>query len=150
MPCIDAIDKKALTLKSQENVESALAKLKKAKTPVAVVIDEDGQAAGLFSIKGIMQNLMPVSLPVGDGPVSSITLDAAPGVARRLRKLYPLTVREVMDRKVQTIAPEARVVEAMRKMLEAGAPAVIILDDEENYLGLVTESSLMERLESVG
>lgn len=150
MPCIDAIDKKALTFASDMVVEDALAKLKKAKAAVAVVLDQDGQAAGLFSVKGLLQNLMPVSLPVGGGgEIPAIKLDAAPGVAKRLRRLYPLTVGEVMDRQLFVVDPSARLIEAIRRLIEYGALAVIVGNEDDGYLGLITESSVMDRLEVV-
>ena len=143
MPCIDAIDKKALTLKSDVRVEDALAKLKKAKTQVAVILDEEGRAAGLLSFKGLMQNLMPVSIDVGGRPLS---LDAAPGVGKRLRKLYPLNVGEVMEHTLYAVAPSSRLIEAMRCCREFSAPAVVVENDDKDFLGLITESSVMERL----
>lgn len=150
MPCIDAIDRKALSVSADLTVEQALALLKKSKASVALVLGEDGQPAGLFSIRGLMQGLMPVSLPVGDGPIPAIRLDAAPGVAKRLRRLYPLPVGQVMERRFQTVEPGARLIEAIQKILETGAPGVLVGNEDEGFAGLITEQSVMDRLEGVG
>ncbi|MCB9991793.1 MAG: CBS domain-containing protein [Rhodospirillales bacterium] len=145
MPCIDAIDKKALTFKEDVSVEDAVAKLKKAKAGAAVVLDKDGKAAGTISFKGLISNLMPVSIAIGGG---SVSLDAAPGVGKRLLKLYPLTVGEIMERQMYKVAPAARLIEAMRSMMEHAAPAVIVENDDGEYLGIITETSIIERLEA--
>ena len=99
MPSHAAMVSKPVTVSPDLNVEKAIETLQKNKIDAAAVVDEEGALVGLFSLTVMMKNLLPVSVVVQDGIQLDIPIKAAPGIAKRLRKVYPLTVAEIMERK---------------------------------------------------
>lgn len=149
MPCLAAIEKKMIQLSPDDDVESAIEKLKKAKVNAAPVVDEGGRLLGLFSFKGLMRNLVPVSVAMADGIKIDIKVGAAPGVARRLANVKPLKVTEVMDRKVITVGPTEPLWEGVSLLTNHGGPLAVV-DDDHRLLGIISYTSMLEQLESTG
>ena len=89
MPSHAAIDDKAVTFAPDMEVEKALAELKKKKVDAAAVVGKDKVVEGVFSIPILMKNLLPVSVAMADGIQLDVTVRAAPGIAKRLKKVYP-------------------------------------------------------------
>ncbi|MBK6894994.1 MAG: CBS domain-containing protein [Alphaproteobacteria bacterium] len=146
MPCLAAIDKTSLQIHPDDDVQVAIDKLKKGKVNSAPVVDEQGRLLGLFSFKGLMRNLVPVSVAMADGIKIDIKVGAAPGVARRLANVKPLMVTEVMDRKVQTVGPEEPLWEGVSLLTNHGGPLAVI-DDQNKLLGMISYTSMLELLE---
>ncbi|MBK9584812.1 MAG: CBS domain-containing protein [Alphaproteobacteria bacterium] len=146
MPCHVAIEKNTLRISPDDDVESAINKLKQGKVNSAPVVDEQGHLLGLFSFKGLMRNLVPVSVAMADGIKIDIKVGAAPGVARRLANVKPLMVTEVLDRKVQTVGPEEPLWEGVSLLTNHGGPLAVI-DDQNRLLGMISYTSMLELLE---
>lgn len=146
MPCRAAIEKNTLRILPDEDVESAIAKLKKGKVNSAPVVDDQGMLLGLFSFKGLMRNLVPVSVAMADGIKIDIKVGAAPGVARRLANVKPLKVTEVMERKVQSVGPDDPLWEGVSLLTNHGGPLAVV-DDQNRLLGMISYTSMLEELE---
>ena len=148
MPCHAAMMDKPLTLSPDTEIEKALAELKKKKRDFAAVVDEDGVLIGLFSLYILMRNLLPVSVAVTGGIPLDIPIKAAPGIAKRLRKVYPLKVQELMERKkINTVYPQTPIWECINSILTHGSPVMVIEDDQGKFLGAITERSAFEELQ---
>ncbi|MCL4677585.1 MAG: CBS domain-containing protein [Alphaproteobacteria bacterium] len=148
MPCYAAIEKKLVKLAPDQNVESAIALLKKSKVNSAPVVDEQGKLLGLFSFKGLMRNLIPVSVAMTDGIKVDIKVGAAPGVAKRLGRVKPLKVTEVMDRKVLSVGPEEPLWEGVSLLTNHGGPLAVV-DEHNKLLGMITYTSMLAELEAM-
>lgn len=148
MPCYSAIVDKKVTVSPDETVEKALKAIKKGKVNAVAVIDEDGQFHGIFSMKVLLNNLIPVSVAVNEGVHLDVKLPAAPGVAKRLNNVKPLAVSEVMDRKPQSVLPDAPVWQGVSLLTKNGSPLCVV-DDKGKFHGLITYESLVDDLENI-
>lgn len=146
MPCHAAIAEKTITFSPETEVEKAIKDLQKKKQDAAAVVDGDGKVEGFFSLTTVMKNLLPVSVAMSDGIQLDVTVRAAPGIAKRLKKVYPLTVSEIMDRKFETVGPETPIWEAVNHLVVTGLPLVVTEGEDKKYLGLITSQSAMDEL----
>ncbi|MFP4098259.1 MAG: HPP family protein [Alphaproteobacteria bacterium] len=145
MACHSAIEKKGSVLLPEETVENALAVLKEHEITAVPVIDGDGGFQGLFSIGILLRNLIPVSLTTSSGVQIDMKMTAVPGVAKRLAKIMPLSVAEVMDRKPARILPNEPIWEVVGQLTVKGEPLCVI-DEKGKFIGLITYNSLFHEL----
>ena len=146
MPCHAAIAEKTIIFSPDTEVEKAIKELQKKKQDAAAVVNADGAAEGFFSLATVMKNLLPVSVAMSDGIQLDVTVRAAPGIAKRLKKVYPLTVSEIMDRKFETVGPETPIWEAVNHLVVTGLPLVVTDGEDSKYIGLITAQSAMDEL----
>ena len=59
-----------------------------------------------------------------------------------------LVARDVMTKDVRTIGPQAGVEEIAKLLVECNISAVVVVDDEQKVIGLVSEGDLMRRCET--
>jgi len=147
MPCHAAIAGKLVTVTSDQLVEDVLKAMKKAKVSHACVVDKDGALLGLFSYGGLIRNIMPVSVPTADGLVLDVKVRAAPGIAKRLQKAYPLPVEQFMERKVRFVNPETPIWEGVSYLIQYGAPLLVVDTESNKPMGFITEESALAELE---
>ena len=146
MPCHSAMIENPLSVKSDEEVGEVLAKLKKAKTQYAPVLDEDDKLVGMFSYEILLKNLLPVSVAMADGIQLDVTVRAAPGIAKRLKKVYHLPVSDFMERKVNAVHPETPTWEGINFLIMHGAPLVVVDSETEKLAGLMNGESALDEL----
>lgn len=143
MSLTSAMTAKFITLSADDPAEKALAALKKAGADSGVVVDSNGRLEGVLSIQSVLRNLLPVSVVVGNSPVS---VGAAPGVAKRLNKISALRVADVMDRKAKTLPPEASLLDALNVLLETPSPVYVADSASGKVLGQITTQSIYDEL----
>lgn len=148
MPCHSAILSKSVYVRPDNTVEQALKEIKKAKVTAAAVLDESGTFHGIFSMKILLANLIPVSVAISGGVQLDIKLPAAPGVAKRLNNIKALAVSEIMDRKPVSVTPDAPVWEGVSLLTKHGNPLSVI-DDKGKFHGLITYESLVDDLSNM-
>ena len=146
MPCHAAVIEKPLTIAPDMEVEKALKELKKKKQTTAAVVDSKGVLLGSFSIQGVMRNLLPVSVVMADGIVVDVPIQAAPGIAKRLKKVYPLKVEELMEKKVAMVMPETPVWECVNALLRHGT-LFVVEGENRKFLGMIDERSALDELQ---
>lgn len=151
MPCHSAMVKDVLVVKPNEKVESILKKMaKKNAADTVVVLDEDGVLEGYMNMKVLLKNLLPVSVSLqGTVKTSDVQIGAAPGIAKRLRKVKPLEVSAIMERKFETLEPDAPVWVGVQKLVELGSPIFIVDDETKKYVGMIDEESTIGELERI-
>ena len=148
MPCHSAILKKIVTASPDDTVEVVLKSIKKGKAQACAIVDKDGLFLGLFSMKILLRNLIPVSVAMTDGVQIDIKVTAAPGVAKRLANVKTLAVSELMDRKPDTVYPDAPIWEGVSVLTKNGSPLPVV-DHSGKLHGLITYDSLVNDLESI-
>ena len=148
MPCHSAIVKNGICVSPDDSVEDVMKTLKKSKAQAAAVVDDDGLFLGVFSLKILLKNLIPVSVAMANGIQVDVQVTAAPGVSKRLSNIKPLSVLEVVERKPTTISMDSPLWEGVGLLVKHGSPLVVV-DGEGKYKGFVTHESLIESLESV-
>lgn len=144
MPCHAAMIDKHLTVSEDEEVGKVLKALKKNKTPAAAIINADGELSGLFSHHILLTNLLPVNVSVAG---LSVGMEAAPGVAKRLRKVKALPVKDLMSTKFGVVHPETPTWEGLKLILESANPVIVIDQTSKKPLGMITEESIYEEFE---
>ena len=148
MPCHTAVLKNVLTISPEDVVEDALKALHKQKISVAPVVDDNGILVGLFSMRSLLKNLIPVQVAMNDGVTMDIKVGAAPGVAKRLQKVKPLKVLEIMERKVETVRPDDPIWEGVSCLTKQDDP-VAVVDESHKFVGLMTHASMIQELEDI-
>ncbi len=148
MPCHTAVVKDLLIVSPDDIVEDALQNLHKQNIAAAPVVDENGLLVGLFSMRSLLKNLIPVQVAMNDGVTMDIKVGAAPGVAKRLHKVKPLKVHEIMERKVETVRPDDPIWEGVSSLTRQEGP-VAVVDENNKFIGLMTHSSMILELEDI-
>ena len=148
MPCHSAICKKTVIVSHNDTVENVLQAIKKAKVFAAAVKDDDGNFIGTFSEKVLLNNLIPVSFATSKGVQIDIKVQAAPGIAKRLAKVMPLSVSELMDRKPSTVSPDDPIWQGVATLTKHGEPLCVV-DDKGKFLGMITYESLVNDLQDM-
>lgn len=148
MPCHSAIEKKTVTAKADDTVEMVLKSIKKSKVKACAIVDDNGIFLGLFSMKILLKNLIPLSVTMTNGVKIDIKVTAAPGVAKRLANVKILAVSELMDRNPDTVFPDAPIWEGVGVLTKEGSPLPVV-DNTGKLHGLITYDSLVSDLESI-
>lgn len=149
MPCHTAMIDKPLTASPDDPVEKVLANMKKKKAEYVSIVDKDGVLQGLFSFQILMKNLLPVSVAMSNGVRIDVGLKAAPGIAKRMKKVLPLPVSDIMERKMNLVRPETPTWEGINLLVSQGAPLAVVEDENMKFLGLITSVSAVEDLQKM-
>lgn len=149
MPCHSATITNPLTVKPDTLIEDVLAKMAKKKTDYAVIVDKDKIVQGLFSAQILMKNLLPVSVAMADGVSVNLGVRAAPGIAKRLKKVLPLPVSDIMERKLHFVRPETAIWEGINALVQYGDPLVVVEDENLRFMGLMVASAALEDLQKL-
>ena len=144
MPCKDALLTGALVAKKGQTVEEVVAMLEKENIRAVPVVDEKNILIGLFSYKSLFTRLLPVSATMEDGLQSlDFIVGAVPGIAKRLRKLYPQNVEDIANKDCKVLYPETPSWEAVRLIVKYGSPIPVVDDKTGEFMGIITKQSLM-------
>ncbi len=147
MPCHAAMIDKFLSVSPDDGVEQTLAAMKKAKTDLAPVVDGAGVTVGSFSLKTLLENLLPVSVNMNDGTSLDVHLGAAPGIAKRLKKISPLKVGDLMNRKFVAVHPDTPLWEGVNVLVQnSGMPILVVEPRSGKALGIITTQSALDEL----
>lgn len=148
MPCHAAMIDQFITLSPDDEVEKALGVMKKANIDMAPVVDGTGGVIGIFSLKTLLENLLPVSINLKDGTqLSGVTLGAAPGIAKRLKKVFPLKVSDLMERQFTAVYPDTPLWEGVSQLVQNGGRPVFVIEPKSGRpLGVITTQSALDEL----
>jgi CBS domain-containing membrane protein len=94
-------------------------------------LGEDGELAGILSRRDVFRTALKRTLGYGE--------------AAQDRLLEMLVVKEVMTNEVETIAPDAPIQEAARRMLDRNISALVVVEGER-LVGMLTESDFVRHV----
>lgn len=146
MPAHAAISGKLVTFPEGTAVEDALAALDAAEQAAGAVVDSAGKTVGVFGYFSAIKTILPVSVSMPDGSRVNLHVSAAPGIALRLKKILPLSVTEVMERKFQSIAPDAGLSEVAFALTHSPEPLLVMDPETRHPLGFVAPHSVFKEL----
>ena len=147
-PSTDAVITDVLTLKPEQTVREAMDIFTERNIRSLPVIDNDGKFVGMFGLRHILLDLLPKSVSMQDGLENlDFIQGSTPGVAKRLRKLYPQLVSEHMEKEPITIDESTALWEAVRIMAKYGSPIALIEQESNKFVGLISRQTLLRRLE---
>lgn len=149
MPCNAATIKQAISVSTEDTVEKVIDVLREHQIDAVPVLDKNGKLEGVFSTRILLKNLLPVSVTTGDDILMDIKIGAAPGVAKRLKKVKPLKVSELMLRKMHIVAPSAPLWEGVNLLVHHGSPILVVEPETGKFIGMMTEQSVIDELERV-
>jgi len=149
MPCHSAIVKKNITLSPDTPVEKALKTIRKEKVSAIAVIEDDGMFLGLFSMRILLKDLIPVSVIMSGGVKIDIKVTAAPGVAKRLENVKTLPIADLMEKKPVTVFPDTPIWEGVRMLTTGEGEPLPVVDNTGKFCGLITYDSLINDLENI-
>lgn len=157
-PCSEAMVKAIISINPENTIKQALEIFEKNNIRSLPVIDEGGKLVGLFGLKHVLLNLLPASATMQDGlPRLDFVMGAAPGIAKRLKKVYNMPVSELMDKNPMVLYPDTSTWEALRVIALHGSPISIVEKDTGNFAGMISRQSLiadmhvlMEEMEKEG
>jgi CBS-domain-containing membrane protein len=157
MSCKDAMIAKVAVARQSDTVETALALLKGEPSGIVPVVDGDGRTVvGIFSRRGLLQEILPasVNVPVAGEidsvsmPMSAGMLAAAPGLSKRLQKLMLQPLSAVVPAKFASVSANTPLWEGISRLGEAGE-ALAVLDEDGGLQGIISETSLLNALEAM-
>lgn len=143
-PCTRAMVSDVTTIKPDQTVEEALQIFKERCIRNVPVVDADGKFLGLFGLRQVLLNLLPkaASMEHGLGNLKFV-IDAAPGIAKRLRKLHPVSVSEIMNKNPSICFEDTSTIEALRIMAMEGSP-VVVVDRDGKFKGIISRKTLLD------
>lgn len=145
MPCYAAMNDKPVFAHEDQTVQEVLTILEKKKIDYIAIVDDKKTLQGVFSYRELFKNLLPVSIPMAGAGNMSLKLNA-PGVAKRLLKVEPLPVRDVMDRKPTVVYPETPTWKGTTMFAQTGEPLFVVDESTGKLLGVVDGLSIMHEL----
>lgn len=145
MPAHAAATKELAIIAQDSTVKKALSQLKKAKTDFGAVINEDQKLIGLFSLQSLLKNILPVQVDVAGG--QSISIDAAPGAAKRLNKSLELPVVQFMKQKINVITPDAPLWDALKQLNDTENPLIMVEPQSNKPIGYIDCNTAIAELQ---
>lgn len=138
---------KVVTVKPTDTVKEALAALEKKHLRCAPVIDKTGKLVGMFSLHIILRNMLPVSVVMEDGLNKlDFVIGAHPTISRKLKKMQPKKVSDVMATEIVVLNPETPTWEAIRLLVKYGSPLSVVNQENGNLLGIMSEQSVIDEM----
>lgn len=146
-PCSEAMIEKLITINPENTVKQAFEIFEINNIRSLPVVDDEGQLVGLFGLRHILLNLLPKSASMQDGLTRlDFVVGAAPGIAKRLKKIYNVPVKELMDENPLVLHPETATWEALRVMALHGSPISIVEEKTGKFKGMISRQSLLADL----
>lgn len=150
MPCKDAILENPVVGRQGQTVEDIMSMLEDKHIRSVPVVDENDKLLGIFGYDQILNQLLPVSARIEDGLQRlDFIVGAAPGVAKRLRKLYPLKVEDVLKKDCCVVYPQTPTWEAIRLLVKYGSPIPVVEEKSGIMIGIITEQSALADLKNI-
>lgn len=150
MPCQDLMITNVITVRPDQTVGEAMEVFEMEHIRSVPVVDENNVLVGLFSLKVILENFLPVSAVMEDGLQRlNFVVGAAPGIAKRLRKLKDKTISEVMQKDCLVTYGDTATWEAVRLMARYGSPIPVVEKKSHKLIGLISSQSLLAGLRQI-
>ncbi len=149
MPCHSATTKNLITASPDQTVEDVLALMKKEDVDAVPVVDEEQKLVGVFSTHVLLKNLLPVSVAMAGGLQVDVAVNAAPGIAKRLKKVGPVKISELMERKLNLVHPETPIWEGVNLLIQHGSPILVVDKETEKLFGMMTLHSVLDELQRI-
>ncbi len=152
MPCKRAMITKVISVDPDKTIGDVLAMFNEYNIRGVPVVEND-EIVGVFHLRNILQNLLPVNVTVDHGVNLDLRLDylvgAAPGIAKRLRKLLLVKVGEVMEpvKDLRLVTPETPLWEGVRLLVKYDSPLAVVESQENRKMaGIISSQSIVKAL----
>lgn len=149
-PCREAMVEKTITINPKNTVKQALEIFEINNIRSLPVVDESGQLLGIFGLRHILIGLLPKSVTMEDGLNRlNFVVGGAPAIAKKLKKMHDVPVKDIMDTNPAVLYPETATWEALRVMALQGSPIAIVEEDSGKFTGMITRLSLLNDMHNL-
>lgn len=150
MPCKDAIVANPVTGRPDQTVEEIMDVLEKNRIRTVPIVDSENKLLGLFGFDQILKGLLPVAATMEDGLQRlDFVVGAAPGIAKRLRKMKPKPVSDYMKTDCHVVYPDTPTWEAVRLLTKYGSPIPVVDRVSGKMVGIISEQSAIVDLKRI-
>lgn len=144
-PCTRAMVTNVTTVSPDTTVEKALEIFKEKSIRNVPVVDATGKFVGLFGLKEVLVNLLPKAASMEDGLTNlNFVQDAAPGIAKRLKKLHNVLVSDLMNKEPHSVECDTSTIEALRVIAFHGSPVVVKETGTQQFKGIISRKTLLD------
>jgi CBS-domain-containing membrane protein len=139
-----------ITAHPQQTVDEVMHIFDREHIRTVPVCDDEGKIVGIFSLRNILKELLPLAASMEDGlPNLEFIIGAAPGAAKRLKKLKNKKISELMDTEYAVAHPDTPTWEIVRLMTLHGSPVPVVDEKTRVIKALVSSQSLLHGLVEV-
>lgn len=150
MPCRDAMITNLVTAKAEQKVGEILDLFSEKGFHSIAVVSNDGLFEGLITMRVLFRQLLPTAALIEGGLDNlDFMIGAAPGAAKRLKKLREKTVSEIMDTRCETLEPHTNSWEAVRVMVQHGSPVPVVEESTRKFVGMISSHTILENLQDI-
>ena len=150
MIAANLMTKEVKTLKPSNSIIDALEILKEAKIRQVPIVDNDNKVVGTITSRGLLKSLLPDYITSGD--LKDVKF--APELTQFTDKIEDLkntTVQQIIDKECKNctcISPETSTMEVAALFVNADKEleSVIVVDDEQRVLGVISPIDVYKRL----
>jgi predicted transcriptional regulator len=147
MPCRNAMITDVVLCRPDDSVEKVMGIMEEASVRHVPIIDYDNVLIGMFGYNHLLKELLPVAVTMEEGLQRlNFVIGASPGVAKRLRKIYPSPVKDHLFKEVVVVSPDTPTWEATRLIVKYGSPLPVLEENTGKFVGLISEQSLFREL----
>ena len=138
---------KIASLSPEDSVEKALKAMEKHGVSCRPVVDADKALQGVFSLRSLMKNMLPVSIGMGDGMAAQdVVIGAAPGIVKRFRNAQIREVEAFMDRDFPYVTPETPIWKTIDILAQYGDRLYVVDEKTAKLSGVITSHSALDEL----
>lgn len=146
-PCTRAMVSDVTTVTPDKTVEEVLEIFKEKSIRNVPVVDKDGTFLGLMGLHQILLALLPKAVTMQHGLEDlSFVVGAAPGIAKKLRKMHGVAVSEIMNKNPSVAHCETSTIESLRIMSMEGSPVVVTEKETGKFKGIISRKTLLDDL----
>jgi CBS-domain-containing membrane protein len=127
----DVMSRPVWTVRVAESLGIAAARMARYDIKRLPVVDEHGKLVGVIARLDVLRQVAQVEPKLTKAPLTA-------GAS--------ITVCDTMYDRVPTVSPNANIADIVASLLETGMRRVIVVDDEDRPLGLISDSDLVSRV----
>jgi CBS domain-containing protein len=139
MSCAAIMTKNPPTLRADDSVADAVARLTEHRCTSLPVIDADGRYAGMFGIHDLLGMLVPrVAIAGNLLPNLRFIGDDPSALGQRYAELKMRRVGDVADRGAPTLTPDTPGIDAIRLFCQSHNPLAVIEPETRKVVGIIS------------
>jgi CBS domain-containing protein len=131
----DLMSKEVRSVGRNDKASDADALMERHRIRHLPVLDENGELAGILSRRDVFRTALKRTFGYGETALGKI--------------LGNLAVKELMTNRVETIAPDAPLADAARRMLERGISSLVVVESER-VVGILTDADFVRHVAEAG
>jgi CBS domain-containing protein len=136
-----------ITVKADEDLEKVSRLLLKHRISGLPVVDDGGKVVGIISEGDLLVKGKEVEVPSHSVVLGAVIyLDSLKRFYDELKRVFALSVGELMTKKVYTVRPEATRAELSSLMADKGINRIPVVDENNKLVGIVTRQDIIKSI----